>query len=72
MILLRLPADTPEAVIGQVKLAAKRFPGKHALHLLIPTGRGLRRLTLGDDWRYEPSAACLAALSEFGVTKVVP
>lgn len=66
MIVLRLPADTPEAVIDQVKLAAKRFPGDHALHLHIPTRRGLRRVVLGAVWSYEPSTACLAALSEFG------
>ena len=70
MIVLRLPADTPDLVIEHVLLAAKRFPGEHALELRIPTRRGMRRLTFGPEWRYSGDLACLAALREFGAVEV--
>lgn len=46
----------------QMKLVASRFPGGHGLTVRV----GDRRLTLGREWGYDASPACLAALSEFG------
>jgi len=59
------------AVLTQVKLAAKRFPGRHRLKLIVAMANGEeRRVTLGYPWRYDASPACLAALSEFGRAEV--
>ena len=69
MIVLRV--DDPlraASSLAQIKLAATRFPGDHELQLLA----GGRRLTLGPEWRYDASPACLAALSEFGDAEVSP
>ena len=59
------------AALDQIKLAAKRFPGRHRLRLIVRMANGEeRRVTLGYDWRYEASPACLAAFSEFGRAQV--
>lgn len=78
MIELRVVAGhNAAAALTQIKLAAQRFPGQHELTLLISTpddllrGRVTRRLALGDQWLYDGSAACLAALREFGTPEVV-
>lgn len=72
MIVLRPhPGQPAAATIEQVKLAAKWFPGRHRLRLIVPMANGEeRRVTLGYDWRYDGSLACLAALGEFGRAEV--
>lgn len=70
------PGLEAAAALTQVKLCASRFPGTHELVIVVhePTpapeerasGPEVRRLTLGEPWRYEASPACLAALNEFG------
>ena len=69
IVLHATPGADAAATLEQVKLAALRFPGEHALEARVPTRRGLRRLRLGE--RYDGSAACLAALGEFGTVEVV-
>lgn len=60
------------AALTEIKIAATRFPGDHELRLLVSTpddylrGRVTRTVVLGPDWQYDGSAACLAALGEFG------
>lgn len=73
MIVLHIGASNAPAALDavaalqQVKIAAKRFPGRHRLKLIVAMANGEeRRVTLGYDWRYDASPACLAALSEFG------
>ncbi len=68
MIVLHVHAGAEAvATLQQVKLAAKRFPGTHRLKLVVAMANGEeRRVTLGYEWRYDASPACLAALSEFG------
>lgn len=68
MIALHIDAGADAvAVLTQVKLAAKRFPGHHRLKLIVAMANGEERhVTLGREWRYDGSPACLAALSEFG------
>jgi hypothetical protein len=64
------------AALTEIKLAAATFPGEHPLTLVVRTPEQLlrgekgRRLTLGPEWSYEPSAACLAALGEFGRVEI--
>lgn len=73
MIALHVTAGADAAAtLQQVKLAAKRFPGHHRLKLIVAMANGEERhVTLGYEWRYEPSLACLAALGEFGEVEVV-
>jgi hypothetical protein len=60
------------AALEQIKFAAKRFPGRHRLRLHVRMASGEeRRVTLGKDWRYDASPACLTALSEFGRAEAV-
>lgn len=67
-IVLRMPpGQIAAAAIDKIKLTAQRFPGEHALTLFI----GPTELTLGSQWRYDGSAACLVALREFGTPEVV-
>lgn len=67
------------AALTQIKLAAMRFPGAHRLRVVAvadridvdpacgPRARSIRAtLTLGDEWTYDGSPACVAALSDFG------
>lgn len=66
------------AALTHIKLAAATFPGEHSLTLVVRTPEQLlrgekgRRLALGPEWSYEPSAACLEALGEFGRAEVIP
>jgi hypothetical protein len=68
MIVLQIDGGADaEVVLTQVKFAAKRFPGRHRLKLVVAMANGEeRRVTFGWDWRYDASPACLAALAEFG------
>lgn len=72
MIVLHVHAGADSfAILQQIKLAARRFPGRHWLKLVVAMANGEeRRVTLGRDWRYDGSTACLAALSEFGRVEV--
>ena len=75
MIVLRVEGGAnAKAVLEQVKLAAKRFPGTHRLQIVVSPldGRDTRSVRLGQTWRYDASEACLAALREFGAVEVTP
>jgi hypothetical protein len=76
IVLKVIAGPVAAAMLEKVKLTATRFPGQHSLTLVIRTpeqvlrGEDGRRLTLGGEWLYDGSAACLAALSEFGKAEV--
>lgn len=77
MIVLHVIAGSqPVAALAKIKLLAAQHPGEHALTLRIQTSYDLRhgeqgrRLALGSAWRYDGSAACLAALREFGDVEI--
>jgi len=76
VILLVASSGVIAAALEQVKLTAARFPGEHELTVVVRTpeqaltGGEARRLTLGPLWTYDGSAACLAALAEFGQAEV--
>ena len=66
------PGQVADAAIDKIKRVAHRFPGEHALTVTVsPTDGRQYGLILGGQWRYDGSAACLAALREFGVPEVV-
>jgi hypothetical protein len=74
MIELRVCAGAEARVLDQVKLMALRFPGEHVLKLVVEAPKRSRRewpvatrtLTLGPEWRFDGSPACMAGLGEFG------
>ena len=77
MIELRVqPGAAAAASLTTVKLIATRFPGERRLTIVIPgfDFSGMkpeeRRLTLGPEWKYDASPACVSALSEFGEVTV--
>lgn len=84
MIELRMPGSLEgQRVIQQVGLIALRFPGEHVLSIAVVAsdprapaedaldGPVARTLTLGPDWRFDGSPACMAALNEFGEAVLV-
>lgn len=78
MIELRVAAGAAAASsLTQVKLIATRFPGEHELAVIVSReqpvddGPGEFVLTLGREWLYDGSPACMAALNEFGVAGLV-
>ena len=73
IVLHATPGADAAAVLTQLKLAALRFPGDQRLKIVVlrPWHGGERRtVMLGRTWRYDGSAACLAALGEFGRVEV--
>ena len=71
MIVLHVHGDVPADALNQVRLIARRFPGPHALRLMVATSQAGASLTLGDEWRYSDEGPCLAALGEFGTVEVI-
>jgi hypothetical protein len=65
MIVLRLPPESDRDTLDLLKLMSRRFPGPHALMILV----GGRALTFGPQWRFDRCDACLSALSEFGTVE---
>lgn len=76
IVLHAIAGHNAAAALADIKLAAGRFPGVHDLTLVVRTPEQLlrgekgRRLALGSPWRYDGSAACLAALHEYGDVEV--
>ncbi len=75
MIVLTVPPEAIAAdVLTAVKVIAKLHPGRKRLQIIVlspPGGGEGRAVRLGWEWRYDGSAACLAALREFGRVEVV-
>jgi hypothetical protein len=72
MIVLEAAAEMTMADLREIKLLATRFQGHETLRLDVRAADGeeCRGLTLGPAWRYKPSAACLAALEEYGRVEI--
>lgn len=66
MIEMNVDAQEGLAIVKSIKALAEQHPGGHDLRLVMLTSVGVRRLTLGPDWRYSGEPACMAALAEFG------
>lgn len=71
MIELRVERGRAAAAsLLSVKRLAWEHPGEHELNVVVghPHGGPDLRLTLGEEWRYSGTPACLSALAEFGET----
>lgn len=69
MIELRVSAELEgKRTIERIGALAIANPGEHELTIVVVRGSGeiVRTLRFGPEWRYDGSAACLAALGEFG------
>lgn len=74
MIVLRPhPGHNAAASLDALKVIATLHPGSHRLRIDVAMDEGqMRHVTIGRTWSYDASAACLAALREFGDVEVVP
>lgn len=70
-IVLRVQGGvTAAGALTQIKLAATRFPGEMRLAIEVCHGEErITTITLGPEWGYDGSPACLAALGEFGTLR---
>ncbi len=74
MIILHPPAYSDAAVtIQRAQYIAERHPGSHRLEIRVLSGQegaATRTVRIGSAWRYDASAACVAALSALGRVEV--